>query len=73
VLNTRRLPFVAVLLALLARRARPGRPAAETAGTTRQGPSRETFSGDKKVTSGKIELKLGLQAEGTASLGGPIA
>jgi hypothetical protein len=72
VLNTRRLPFVAVFLVLLA--CAVGLAACGGGGGSDPDKVlKETFSGNKKVTSGKIELKLGLQADGTASLGGPIA
>jgi hypothetical protein len=75
VFNTRRLPFVAVLLLLFA----GALSLAACGGGGGSGEDadqvlKDTFSGSKKVKSGKLELKLGLEAQGgAASLGGPFS
>ncbi len=70
--NTRRAPFVAVALLLIV--AALGLTACGSGGGSDPDKVvKETFSGNKKVTSGKVSLKIGLEAQGgAASLGGPL-
>jgi hypothetical protein len=69
VLNTSRLPIVAVLLLALA--AAVGLSACGGGGNGEDVDKvlRETFSGNKKVTSGKATVALGLKGEGSTALG----
>jgi hypothetical protein len=68
VLNTLRPSFVAVLLALVA-----GALGLAACGGGDDDDAKkvisETFSGDKKVTSGKVDLRLSFKAEGSSQLG----
>jgi hypothetical protein len=68
VLNTLRPSFVAVLLALLAGTLGLAACGSDDSEDAKKVIS-ETFSGDKKVTSGKVELTLSFKAEGSAQLG----
>lgn len=68
--NTRRVRLVALaLIALLATAA-----LSACGGDDRDANQilRETFSGDKKVRSGNVQLSLSLKAEGGRDLGGPV-
>lgn len=72
--NTRRLPFVAVLLALLVGVLGLSACGGGSSSDDAEKVIKDTFGGNTKVKSGKLELKLGLEAQGgTASLGGPLA
>ena len=69
-LNTRAARFVAVALAGLL--AVLGVVACGGGGEDPQKVLRETFGGNKRVASGKLDLVLTLKAEGSRNLGGPV-
>jgi hypothetical protein len=70
-LNTRRTRFVAAALAVLIG-ALGLAACGGGSGANVDQVLKETFSGNKKVRSGKVELKLSVKAEGARNLGGPI-
>ena len=69
VVNTRAARFVAVVLAALSAL---GSLAACGGGEDPNEVIKETFSGDKRVASGKLDVSLRLKTEGARNLGGPI-
>ncbi|MDX6650120.1 MAG: hypothetical protein QOJ97_2071 [Solirubrobacteraceae bacterium] len=71
-LNTRRPWFVAAALAALIGALGLAACGGGGSGANVDQVLKETFSGNKKVRSGKVELKLSIKAEGARNLGGPI-
>ena len=71
-LNTRQRSFVAVLALIVAGALGLGACGGGGGGGDADKVLKETFAGNKKVTSGKVEIKLGLDPEG-GSLGGPLS
>jgi hypothetical protein len=72
VLNTRQWPFVAVLLAFVLGAVGLSACGGGGGGGDADKVLKETFGGNKKVRSGKLEIKLGLDPEG-GTLGGPVS
>lgn len=70
--NTRRPWFVSAVLAALVAALGLAACGGGGSGANVDQVLKETFSGNKKVRSGKVDLTLSIKAEGTRNLGGPI-